>query len=888
MFPCIGENVALLLHRPEATKTRSDGMLNNEEIRARFERILPGVIRPGRYVGGEYGSTAVDHEGRTTFVHLYPDTYEVGMPYLGGAILRHILNGRDEFAAERLFTPWPDMAAALRREGVPLVSIETRTPVRSFDALLVSFCTELTYTNFLETLDLSRIPVRSADRGPDDPIVVAGGSCAFNLEPMAPFVDAVCVGDGEEAIIEIARTIREGKNTGATRGEIVDALGGIEGVYVPSWYEAEYDGVVFRGLRPTRDDAPELVRARTVDSLKSSFYPSPPLVPSLEVAHDRLTVEIMRGCPRACRFCSAGATYRPVRSRPPDEVAREVLEGIRSTGYDETTLLSLSATDYDGIEDLVSRLASELSGSGVSVALPSLRAETVTPELLRSLSAVRSRGLTLAPEAGTERLRRIIGKRTADDAVVRAVSIALDAGWTSVKLYFMVGLPYETEEDTTGIGRLLGRINRIRKESGSRATVTGSIAPFTPRPHTPFQWARQWTREEVREAYVKARGQRRRRGINYRFRDPELAFVDGLLARGGRNLAPVIETAWRKGAMFDGWHEGFDLEPWAAAFSEHGIDTEKNLGPFDLDSPLPWDHVEKGLSDFNRKSWNNAAEIAAGQFEPEPPVAPLPEQPSVEHKRSADRDDRFGRRARVRTPRRPATPAHTTGRGRLRVRWARSGDARFASHLDTGRMWERALRRAGTPVAYTQGFHPHMRLAFGPPLSVGYESEAEYIDVFLSAPVGRVELDVLRSALPPGVSIREAKTVFSKGPSLTASLNFAEYECGVPDAPGDLPARAARLIENKDLVVVRTRKGETSSFDVRDRLHGVEVMPLSGGNAMIRCEVLFDETGFLRPTEVLVFGLGLSEEQVRAGRVVRTVLLERSATGATRDPLDAV
>lgn len=567
------------------------------ELWQRVEPLLAGVERPVRYIDSEWGvRRPVNAEHRTVLI--YPDAYEVGQANQGLAILYERLNSTPGFAAERSFVPWLDMAAAMRAAAVPLFSLESCEPVRHFDLVGITLPYELTYTNILETLDLAGIPLKAAERGEDDPLVIGGGPCAYNPEPVTAFFDAILIGEGEDALIEIARAHHAAKRVGSSRAQILAELAAIEGVYVPSLYRPSTSG----GLEPL-GHAPRTVVKRAVADLGT--YPAPvcPIVPYMDVVHDRLTVEVVRGCTRGCRFCQAGMVYRPVRERTADEIVRAVLTGLECTGYEEASLTSLSTTDHSQLEEVLRRLTQRLEGTGISVSLPSLRVDAFGVAMARLASGGRKSGLTFAPEAGTQRLRDAINKNVTEEELLETVQRAFSAGWRRVKLYFMIGLPTETDDDVAAIGELVARVQRTAREavvSSDRGSVRigVSVSTFVPKAHTPFQWEGQVSLREIQRRQGVLRSTMPRKGVDLSWHDAEVSFLEGVIARGGRELADVVEQAWRSGARFDAWSERFDLALWRSAFETSGIDPEAIAGrPYGRGDALPWSHISCGVSE---------------------------------------------------------------------------------------------------------------------------------------------------------------------------------------------------------------------------------------------------------------------------------------------------
>ncbi len=576
-----------------------------------LEPLLARVERPARYIGCEDGAQVPVHAAhKVAWLLLYPDTYEVGLPNQGLQILYEILNERDDALADRAYAPWTDLEHELRTHQVPLFSLENHLPAGRFDVLGFNLAAELTYTNLLNCVDLAGVPVRAAERADHEPIVIAGGHCTYNPEPLADFVDAFVLGDGEEVVSEINEVLagwkRAGKPTGS-RPQMLRELAQVPGVYVPSMYDVTYDGPNLVAIAPRHADVPARIEKRTIASLEDWPYPRQQLIPLTEVVHDRLNVEVFRGCTRGCRFCQAGMITRPVRERSAEQVRTMVEQGLRRSGYDEVTLTSLSTADFSGIGDVVSAIMG--CGDNVSVSLPSLRVDAFTVGIAAQLQQARRSGLTFAPEAGTWRMRQVINKLVREEDLYAAVDAAFSNGWRRVKLYFLTGLPTETDEDTLGITELARNCVAVGQRHQRGASVTASVGGFVPKPFTPFQWFGQNTVSELeRKINILRSDAHKSRGVQLRWHDPKATLIEGLMSRGDRRVGQVIEAVWRAGGTFQEWTEHFALGRWLDALAEAGLSADWYVHRHRTeDEVLPWDHLSAGLhKDFLWQDWRDA------------------------------------------------------------------------------------------------------------------------------------------------------------------------------------------------------------------------------------------------------------------------------------------
>jgi radical SAM family uncharacterized protein/radical SAM-linked protein len=830
------------------------------------------IIHPSRYLGEEIHSLKKDPSNVEVYIALaFPDVYEIGMSHLGLKILYHILNSENWLSAERVFAPWIDLESELRKRDIPLASLESERPLSEFDIVGFSLQHELCYTNILSMLDLAHIPLLSQERGSADPLIIAGGPACFNPEPVAKIFDAIVIGDGEGVALSICRTVREWKLDGRkSRFELLEKLSKFTGIYIPSFFKVHYDtkGIIHH-LQPSIPGYTSVEKA-IVPDLNGYPFPSKQIVPFTELVHDRFTIEIARGCSRGCRFCQAGMIYRPVRERDPLEIVRIAERGLHETGFEDLSLLSLSAGDYSCVLPLLKELMVKVADKHVAVSFSSLRIDRVIPLLAEEIKKVRKTSFTIAPEAGSQRLRDIINKGLVDSEIIDTAREIYEGGWSLIKLYFMIGLPYEVDSDLESIVELSRKISRLAPKGRKGNVLNVSIASFVPKAHTPFAWLPQLELEESKRRINLIRERLQSHKVRVKWNKPEASWLEGIFSRGDRRLTKVLVEAWQQGARFDSWSEHLNLDIWNKAFQRHRLDPDFYLlRERDHDEVLPWEHIDSGISkEFLLGEWQKALK---GEETPDcrehclkcgvckdSNIAPVLFDSWYPFLPATARYEGGGKEKVSSQPKESKEHAK-----RYRLRFTKLEKARHLSHLELARVFVRAFRRAGMDLVYSGGYHPMSRVSFASALPVGIESLSEVMDVQVkNSQNTSLTIKRLNTELPSGIRVLLMEDVVTKVPPPRIKESHFHIKANGFFNKEDLD----RFLRVDTYPVIKRHRSGDKTVDIRYLVK--ELHLLSKGE--LELVVRHGRGPEMKPVEIIKEVFGLTDSQIEGIGVLKT------------------
>lgn len=819
----------------------------------KLDKILSQVRKPGRYCGGEFNMIKKDHNKVDVKICLiYPDIYDIGMSFYGYQLLYHLVNAKKSFVAERSYSPWFDMEELMRLENLPLFSLETLTPLSEFDLLGFTLQYEMTYTNILNILDLSKIPIFSKNRGEEDPIIIAGGSGSVNPEPIRDFIDIFVIGDGEEIIIQLMEKIKKYKQQNYKRDDILRHLSSPkDGIYVPKYFQKN-----------------EYVIANKIKSLSKENYSIKPLVPIKEIVQDRLSLEVQRGCTAGCRFCQAGMIYRPIRERPYSELAKYTKDALKNTGYETVSLLSLSTTDYTGLRPYFSLTKKYFNDNNISVSLPSLRLDSFNSKIVDDINNQKKSGITFAPEAGTQRLRDVINKNITEEDLFSSVKVALENNYKTLKFYFMIGLPTETDEDIAGIVDLIKRISTMSKSYG-RIRINVSISTFIPKPLTPFQWEKQLLPEETDRIIHYLRNELKNTKVKLMTNDPYESLIESVVSRGDDKLNLVIYDVWKNGGKFDAWSEKFDKDLWLNALKKYDIDPLKYTSEKNINDPLPWDFIDFGIKrDFLIEEREKAFKLEStidcrdgcyfcGVCNKD--LKMLQNNKNIHNDEEVDE-------SKLKLEIEEENKLKDAEEWIVRMKFAKAGLIKYITHHDLFRIFQRSINMLNLPIKYSQGFNRRPKISFGFPIPMSYAAFEEYVDMIFLRSISDIKSQ-FNKVLPEGLKIISQAQIERKTPSIMIDTKEIIYKVKFySDIDTDkIKNKYFDLRKNDNLKIKRKNKKKVKEINLREFIKDLEF----GENyIIIKYKVVNSKTARVVELLKLLFGEDIPKFQGERLKVI--------------------